>query len=95
MKRLLIAAAGLLALTGCGHVHADLVVDKATVETAAIPVVTACVDKAFPQRPLFDDSPAALKAAKDFADRDRLVKGSWPDHQAWEAKLEAQIDNCR
>jgi hypothetical protein len=86
------------AMTACAHdpKPSPSAAPPVTVQQVTAPVPVACISPDFPKAPpAFADTPTALKAARDLAARDALLKGAWPEHQIWEATLWAQVQACR
>lgn len=62
--------------------------------TVYVPTPAPCIDKDSPPPPAYADTPEALKAARDYAERDGLVKGEWAKHMARESYLETLRALC-
>lgn len=85
MRITFVAASVIILLSACATHPAEPQIKTVTVN---VPVMVPCIDPSSPPPPTYADSPAALKAAMDFAQRDGLVKGEWAKHHAREAYLE-------
>ena len=86
-------SAGVVGLTLAGCATTTLEVQVKTV-TVDLPTPIVCVPADSPAPPVYADTPEALKAARDYAERDGLVKGEWAKHQAREAYLESLRSIC-
>lgn len=91
IRRALPALAALLLAACADHPAAPPVVRTVTVY---VPTPVPCIDPDSPAPPAYADTPEALKAARDYAERDGLVKGEWATHQARESYLETLRSIC-
>lgn len=86
-----LVGACVLGLGGCATTTPQTVVKTVTVH---LPTPVPCIGPDSPPPPVYADTPEALLTAKDFAERDALVKGEWAKHQAREAYLETLRTIC-
>lgn len=87
-------AAACLTLAACATDGQRVQIKTVTVDR---PVPVSCLAAEGPDNPappVYADTPEALRTARDYAERDALVKGEWAKHMARESLLEVFRTTC-